>query len=411
MRKILVGGYTDSVYVSNLYEAIINETRSDNLFYCFKLSKTKRPKESWENERFLFEKFVPFPFVLYVKSLLRIPILTILRLLIVKIAMGSKNPVTHLRFIKEQVHYYLWAYYFEKVLKIDVFHCHTIIPDYLWISYYFTSNVKIIYSIWGSDLLRIANPYAYKMSFAALQGADSIVVANVNLREFLLVKFGHNLQAKVSLNYFILSERIFNRIDFYSGKQKEISNLKKRFKISLDKRVIIIGHSGDCADQHMEILRHFENKAISKQLVFILPLSYGLTEEYEKQLIDYQSTSSLDIILQTDFLSFDDLAALKLAADYVVMTPISDGNSAFLIESIYAGSQCIVGSWLPYGRMIEVGLPLIEISALELIPERVLQVNTSATDRDITAIRKIIRIEYLSRNIINKWNTILNNQL
>jgi hypothetical protein len=407
MKKILVTGYIDSVFVSNLYSALKLKYK-ENIFFRFNVLSKQIATTDWEDRLYHFNNKPDFSFSERIKMPLLIPWRKIFKLLFDKIYFGSRNPITYLKFILTQIRYFYWAYYFEKKLLIQTVHFHTIILDYLWISFYFSSKVNIITTIWGSDLLRVSNPYIYTKLYSHLIRSNKITLVNENMKEFMLVKYGRDLENKVFLNSFILSPKIFDMIDVLGENIPKIQMIREKLCINKSKKIILIGHSGDSNDQHIKILEEFSiyDSAIFDDYTFVLPLSYGLTEDYKGKLLDFKNKSKLDIILQTEFLTFEDLAALKVAAKFVIMTPVSDANSAFLLESIYAGSKCIVGVWLPYGQMRVLGLPMCEVLNLSQIPSVILDDNKVSIDNK--KVKKIIKDNYLSDKSLNRWNNILN---
>lgn len=402
MKKVLVIGNVNSVFIDNLYKAIVGKS-SDLTFYIL---NNKDQDSEHSQIKHLNTKKIHIPFFRKCVYLISFPLLMVLRLLFVKISMGSLNPMTHIRFIRRRFKDFCLAKYCEQTLQITEVHTQTIILDGMWLNFFFSSSIKKVYSIWGSDLLRVSNPYDYYHIHGLLKKSDNITVANIHVKEFLLVKYGRVLNDKIILNYFILSRAIFDKMDAVSI--DDITKMKDSYHVDASQSVVIVGHSGDINDQHIEILKALETKMSEDDLnhfVFILPLAYGLTTQYKKKLQNYKKESSLNIHLQTEFLSFEDLAILKRLAHHVIMTPVSDANSAFVIESIYAGSNVIVGSWLPYGHHRQIGLPFQEIESFD----QLYYCLNHQQERKYTQseINSSIMSEYFSEEIVKGWINIL----
>lgn len=402
MKKVLVIGNVNSVFIDNLYKAIVEKT-SDLSFYIL---NNKDQNSEHSQIKHLNTKNIPIPFFRKCTYLFSFPLLMVLRLLFVKISMGSLNPLTHIRFINRRFNDFCLARYCEQTLQITEVHTQTIILDGMWLNFFFSESIKKVYSIWGSDLLRVSNPYDYYHIYDLLKKSDSITVANIHVKEFLLVKYGRILNDKIKLNHFILSRSIFDKIDTVS--KDDINKLRDDYTINESQSVVLVGHSGDVNDQHIEILKALETNMSEDDMnhfVFILPLAYGLTAQYETELKSYKSKSRLNLHLQTDFLSFEDLATLKRMANHVIMTPISDANSAFVIESIYAGSNVIVGAWLPYGHHRQIGLPFQEI---ENFDQLYFCLNHQQERKNTQSeINSFIMNEYFSEEIVKVWINIL----
>lgn len=402
MAKIFVSGFTASQFISHLYSVLVKINSQNELY----IVDGKKDLE-WGGQ-ILSKKETLLKNTFAIRDLLTLPLFKILKFLFFKIALGSKNPRTHFRFIKEQITTYFFAKYLERN-SIDIVHIHTILPEYLWIVHYLSKKVKIVVSVWGSDLLRMSGVYNYLLTFNVLNKADIITVSNIQLREILLSKFGRNLSKKTKLNYFILDSRYFDIIDKNSFSAIDYIELKRHLKIAEDKQVILIGHSGDPCDQHLKILESLEGLpgSLKEKFVFVLPLSYALTEEYERKLLNFRNSSSLKIIFQKEFLSVEDLVKLRLTASVAITLPVSDADSGFLKESLYAGCKCITGAWLPYGRMKRLGLPFYEIEDFKELLDTFLFVVDSPGEFDMVFMRNVIRKEYLSTETVYKWNEIL----
>lgn len=81
--------------------------------------------------------------------------------------------------------------------------------------------------------------------------------------------------------------------------------------------------------------------------------------------IEYKMTGAYSII--EDFLSEEQVSALRLIGDVFIQLQTTDALSASTQEHIYAGARVIVGSWLPYSFLLENGVCFETVSDVSAI--------------------------------------------
>ncbi|MTI20052.1 hypothetical protein E1176_03370, partial [Fulvivirga sp. RKSG066] len=250
--------------------------------------------------------------------------------------------------------------------KYDFIQIHFVSLSNILAAPFFNEKSKLILSFWGSDLMRNSGMVNHFYVSQALEKAKYISVQSVELREFILVKYGRHLSSKIKTVQFILDGRIFNSID--EGRRREdISTYCKKNKIN-----ILVGHNASRFNNHIPII-----DAISKmpstyheKLHLIFTLGYG--ENNKVKLIDYVEKirselilSGLDHTIITDFLNHNQIAMLRHSTEIMIHMPVSDALSAAMTESIYAGALVITGSWLPYGPFKRCGSYFMEVEKIE----------------------------------------------
>ena len=174
------------------------------------------------------------------------------------------------------------------------------------------------------------------------------------------------------------------------------------------KNNVIIGNNGNKTNNHIKIITSLSalDQEVKKNTLFILPLAYALTDEYKSELIETCNSSDLKTALLFTYLSWEDLAKLKIAVDVLIMMPVSDSFSSYFIESLYAGNKCIVGSWLPYEIFRRIGLRFWEADDFENLPS-ILEKVLKSEYGNIKDYRKIIRNNFYSKRVVEKWKNIL----
>jgi hypothetical protein len=245
----------------------------------------------------------------------------------------------------------------------DIWHFHFCTPSSLRYIDIVPPKTKVVCSFWGSDLLRSSGVENYVPVFAALNRAHAITVQSMELREFILCKFGRHLLPKIHLCRFPADAGAYQQIAALCRQGAGgRTNAKKQLSLPGDRTIIGIGHNGGPGDKHLEILAGLERLPNdSKRRVFLVfPMTYGLTASYGKTVDDACQKSGFEYLIIKEYLSREALAALRVAVDITIYMPESDAMSAAALETIYAGNVLVAGAWLPYGFYRRLGLPFVE---------------------------------------------------
>jgi hypothetical protein len=266
----------------------------------------------------------------------------------------------------------------DKYLKksnYDVFHFQFCIPPNLIYLYFLPKNKKIICSLWGSDLLRRSGANDYYLQLEALKRASIITTQSPELGEVILAKFGRSLKPKIRHALFSIEPRLYNLIDCYRNSKTHITAFQERMGIS-SSYIITVGHNASFFNNHLQILEQLNtlDKEIKGKLVCILPFTYGASDNsYIDKVDEFCKRMDFKCILLQDYLSWDDMALLRLSTDIMIHMPESDAMSGAATEAMYAGSLLITGAWLPYGNFRRSGLSFLEIKAFDDLPAIITQ--------------------------------------
>jgi hypothetical protein len=253
----------------------------------------------------------------------------------------------------------------------DIWHFHFITPSSVRYIDIVPAKTKVICSFWGSDLLRSHGAEAYVPVFNALERADAITTQSVEMREFILCKFGRHLRPKIHCCRFPADTGVYQKIAVLCRDSDGRAQAKKQLGLPKDHTIIGIGHNGGPGDKHLEILRELERLPanVKAKIFLVFPMTYGLTPDYEKAVDTACQRSGFNYLILKDFLSRDGLAALRIAADMAIYMPESDAMSAAALETIYAGNVLVAGAWLPYGLYRRLGLPFVEVENYGQLPD------------------------------------------
>lgn len=303
----------------------------------------------------------------------------------------------------------------NKLLKdYDIYHYHYLDPEFLLTLKYFSKDKKVLMTFWGSDLFQISGTDNYKKQIRALNRADLITVNAIEIKETMLSKFGRNLESKVRYADFGLNNSRLDMID-QRDKTAAESRFRRKYGIPEDKIIIAVGYSGSSKQRHIEILNIMEKlkPEIKEKIFAVLPLTYGLQYEkgnYLQKVKDVCSSAGFGSLVLDKFMTPDELADFIISSKIKLNLRETDAMNAAMLESLYAGSIVINGSWLPYGKLRRIGVYSREISELEeLIP--LLTYITENLEEEIkktVANPELIRMNFLYDNVISDWEKIYN---
>lgn len=283
--------------------------------------------------------------------------------------------------------------------NIDTIHIHFANAANVIIVFYLPNKIKSIVSFWGSDLLRESGVWDFFTRSKALSMVNTITIQTIQLREFLLVKFGRHIASNVTVNLFISPKNFFEKADAVSK-----VHIKQRDYIT-----VMVGHNSHPSNQHLPILKNLSLLPLEtrQKLKVVIPFSYGPRDTpYKKRILNFNSSFELQVL--DNFLSFADLVELRLKMDIYIHLPISDALSGALTEQLYCGSKVITGSWLPYKLFDEIPTKIKYVSSIHEIRTAIValikELNEKGNDSDV---RQRIRDIFLNEKIESKWRSIL----
>jgi hypothetical protein len=274
----------------------------------------------------------------------------------------------------------------------DIWHFQFVTPSSLRYIDIVPAKTKVVCSFWGSDLLRSSGVESYVPVSNALERADAITVQSIELREFILCKFGRHLRPKIHFCRFPTDTASYQKI---AGLRRQgpsgRADARKHLGLPKDRTIIGIGHNGGPGDKHLDILAALERLPIDlkRRIFLVFPMTYGLEPSYEKTVDAACQRSGFEYLILKEYLSRDALAALRVGVDITIYLPESDAMSAAALETIYAGNVLVAGAWLPYGPYRRLGLQFVEVENYEQLA----QVVPSLLDRPCLSEPDLNRIQ------------------
>jgi len=147
---------------------------------------------------------------------------------------------------------------------------------------------------------------------------------------------------------------------------------RKHLGLPEDSIIVTVGYNNSPGQQHIEILKSIKKrrKEIPENLFFILPMTYGATNEYRNTVRKYVEQHSLRYKIFDRFMPDEEMAMLRRASDIMIQVQITDQFSGSMQEHLYSENVVITGDWLPYGTLDEKGIFMLKVSSVEEVGEK-----------------------------------------
>ncbi len=356
MTKTLIVG-TQENFTNQLYSNL--NSKVDSEFDIFSDSEIDKHKYPFCNQIFDSSK-IKIPLIkrilLFFKSIIKVE--TFFEFLLEFKVYGIGVLKT---FFSERIKSFVINEEFKK--KYKIIHYHYLYKNI--IIQRLPKNIKLIVSIWGSDLFRSSNIYNFYYQSKILERADVITIHSVEMREVLLSKFGRHLIDKIRIALFPCYKSLFDKINSIN----EVKFFKQKYKIENNKIILTIGHNAKKENNHLLIINEIakiDNK-LKQNLICLFPITYSFKENdnYREEIQKTCLTNNIHAIYLTEYLSEIELASLMKSTAILIHLPISDALSGFITEMMYAGCILITGSWLPYGTFRRAGLEYKDIEKID----------------------------------------------
>lgn len=260
----------------------------------------------------------------------------------------------------------------------------------------------IMLTYWGGDFLRKSTKEIRSLKrYLAL--ADIITFNNNDLIE----KFNHIFKdafiekiAKAKFGSDILNTIAINQ------KTEDIDKCKDSINIPKDKYIIVIGHNRNKSHRQLETLKQIAgmDKKYLEKICIVFPMTYGKKDaDYENQLQVTSKDLVCDIIFFYDFMSSEDTARLRRAADIFIHAQVTDAFSATVQEFLYSGAIVFNGKWLKYDELKNNNVEYFEFEYMDNIPKLLMD-----TINNIDTIKKRMKLNQERIYQISSWEVNVN---
>lgn len=290
-----------------------------------------------------------------------------------------------------------------KKRKYNIVHAHFVIGGKVGPLIDLSLETKLILTFWGSDLLRNGLQNDLLLIKKALDRADVITVQNREMKEFILVKYGREYEAKIKEGLFIIDPVIFKTINEITHNSGKLDSFKKTLGLTNNEKIVVVGHNANENNNLLKILEQFDIQYILQQNIkLVLPFTYGNPNktEYKNKILITNPKIANHIHFIEDFLTTEELACLRVLTTVFIQMPTSDAMSAAVLESFYTSTNIIAGCWLPYGKFRRLGLNYIEIDHFELLKDKLDLALESTQERDV---EQIIKNNFFKEAVIPFW--------
>jgi len=334
MRRILVIGRSDSVFVKRLLQNIYNLDRSDLEIELFDSGHYPEEVSNRDISYNAYGLQVPR----CCRLLFRIPVLRIF-----------------LRIFFEYTT-------LEKILRqkrYDAINVHEV-PFYSWayVKCAHKYDVKAILTPIGSDALRV-NGWARSLLQKGFDKADYVTItANSGFAEKVIRKFSIDRNKIRDLSYGSDAISEISRMKGHYSKKE----LAQMLNIPIADYYICCGYNAHKAQNHTDMFGAIAANAgrLPKGCMVLFPLGYGGGEAVRKELEQVNMHYGLDMVYIMDYLSPDKVAALRLITDLFIHIQDTDAHSFTMREFLLADTQVINGRWLSYPELEQFGVPYYE---------------------------------------------------
>lgn len=266
-------------------------------------------------------------------------------------------------------------------------------------------KTRLIFSYWGSDLLRIRKVVFFGMH-KVIPHVQYVTFASLNLQERFEKLYGGGFHGKATCAYFGLP--ILDVLDGYmkSGDSRKWKNV---LGIDENKIAIAIGCNGTKAQQHLKVLEIFKGfpDYLKGKIELILQMTYGGTESYRKEIIQKAENLGIAFKVFCEFMQDEDIAALRMATDIYINAQTTDALSGSIRENLYCGKILFNAEWLRYRELEENKIEYLEFKdfielgkILQSYLEQKIEIDTSLN-------KERIGKQYSWENCQKQWARIL----
>ena len=240
----------------------------------------------------------------------------------------------------------LASFLYKRRSEYSVVHFFNIRYELLFISTFFAMvKAKKIGTLYGGEFY--LNPIRKLFGFI-YNYFDFLTCQKEELKREITNYYGKQLI--VPIKVLPMPVKAFHNIDYLNNKSVYRSEIKKQFNIDPDSIVIVCGTNANINEQHEKIIDNINSVNKANKVTFVFPLTYDGSQNYIN-LIKNKIESDLsgyNVKIFTDFMSLEEVSRLRFITDIFINLRKTDQFNIAMLESMYAGSYLIYGSWLQY---------------------------------------------------------------
>lgn len=233
-------------------------------------------------------------------------------------------------------------------------------------------HARWVCTFWGSDLLR-ASDRALRQMLPYLRRCDRLTACNERMRDKLRQSYGEELYQKTRMT--IWGQDGFAAIDgILSNETRE--DCRAHYGIRPGNYVVSIGYSADNAQHQLEVVEALSAlpKETLSHMTLVLQQTYVKRDPaYMERVRQAAEALPCQAVVLRDFLDLTETARLRLCADLFILAISTDAFAASMQEYLYAGAVFLMGDWLGYPQLDELGIPINRFHEYKELPALVEQ--------------------------------------
>ena len=263
-------------------------------------------------------------------------------------------------------------------------------------------HARWVCTFWGSDLLR-ASDRALRQMLPYLRRCDRLTACNERMRDKLRQSCGEELYQKTRMT--IWGQDGFAAIDgILSNETRE--DCRTHYGIRPGNYVVSIGYSADNAQHQLEVVEALS--ALPKEnlshMTLVLQQTYVKRDPaYMERVRQAAEALPCQAVVLRDFLDLTETARLRLCADLFILAISTDAFAASMQEYLYAGAVFLMGDWLGYPQLDELGIPINRFHEYKELPALVQQAMNGKLQRATDEQRALLPAHYSWDAVHKDW--------
>lgn len=263
-------------------------------------------------------------------------------------------------------------------------------------------HARWVCTFWGSDLLR-ASDRALRQMLPYLRRCDRLTVCNERMRDKLRQSCGEELYQKTRIT--IWGQDGFAAIDgVLSTETRE--DCRAHYDIWPGNYVVSIGYSADNAQHQLEVVEALSAlpKETLSHMTLVLQQTYVKRDPaYMERVRQAAEALPCQAVVLRDFLDLTETARLRLCADLFILAISTDAFAASMQEYLYAGAVFLMGDWLGYPQLDELGIPINRFHEYKELPALIQQAMNGKLQRSTDEQRALLPAHYSWDAVREDW--------
>ena len=258
-------------------------------------------------------------------------------------------------------------------------------------------GIKIMLSPCGSDVLRVKRIYMSSLK-AAFEKTDYVGIST-KTGFYTKVKELFNIDDTKFVDLGYGSETLSAMLEMEGKYTRE--QFAEMLSLPKSSYYICCGYTASVAQRHSVMIDAiYKNKhLLPSDFCMIIPLSYGPDKEMLKSKLNSQCCEfGLNACFLTEYLTNEQVAALRFVSDLFIHIQPTDAYNASLQENLLGGTNIINGKWLEYPSLERHGKPYYICDMPENLPKIILEVIEGS------ATRAELHKDVLDEIINNSWS-------